>query len=110
MPRTSWTLYSYTPHSRDTARRRPLRLSTDSGMPSFDTSTVLVDDGDNRIQYSPGWSEDSGSGIVEVDSTRHEASQGGLTASSTFSGERTIAHGAHITLRILNVFAHRHTC
>ncbi|EIW61139.1 uncharacterized protein TRAVEDRAFT_43966 [Trametes versicolor FP-101664 SS1] len=62
-------------------------------MPSFDTSTVLVDDGDNRIQYSPGWSEDSGSGIVEVDSTRHEASQGGLTASLTFSGTRVSVVG-----------------
>ncbi|KAL1944398.1 hypothetical protein VTO73DRAFT_3583 [Trametes versicolor] len=73
---------------------RPCKALVSPQTPSrVNLCTVLVDDGDNRIQYSPGWSEDSGSGIVEVDSTRHEASQGGLTASLTFSGTRVSVVG-----------------
>lgn len=74
------------------------------------SGTIMVDDGDSRVQYGPGWVEDSGLGVVEVNATRHKAYQAGNTASLPFSGEPVIALDTHTTTLNRNIFAHRHRC
>ena len=49
------------------------------------SSPVIVDDADPRILYSPGWEAFPTGGVV--DGTKHGATEAGLTATFTFTGE-----------------------
>ncbi|KAI0340849.1 hypothetical protein BDW22DRAFT_355577 [Trametopsis cervina] len=62
-------------------------------MSEFNSSALIVDDQDPRVQYSSGW-ENVASSSAEYDSTKSGATSAGQTASFTFTGTGVEVYGS----------------